>query len=167
MTRRPPTHDHSVHILTPTHILVGQLETVGPPLEFLNDPLRDGLILKNARVAPLNPDLPLKDMTLPQVTLRRQEIIMLMLTDPESQSQINIMHREEALIVYTPLTVVRANFHLPAEARITDFLSSVSGELQPVSDVNLFLLFSPPLPFPEQSALSLIGRQYIQFYHEA
>lgn len=167
MERHPQKLQHRVQILTLSFHFTGYLETVGPPTEFLDAEHRDGLVLYDARLAPLTPGGMVKGLSQPQVTIRRREIVLLHLADAESQATIRTLPRRELLIAYTPLAVVRGAFHLPTEAAMTDFLSTTPGELLPVRDVLLFLLSPPPLTFPDRADLMLVGRRHIQFYHRA
>jgi len=167
MERHPQKLQHRVQILTLSFHFTGYLETIGSPTEFLESSDRDGLILYDARLAPLTPGGMVKGLSQPQVTIRRQEIVLLHLADAESQATIRTLPRQELLIAYTPLAVVRGGFHLPTEALTTDFLSSTSGELLPVRDALLFMLSPPPLTFPDRAGLILVGRRHIQFYHRA
>jgi|YNPBryantNP2012_1023418.scaffolds.fasta_scaffold28634_2 hypothetical protein len=165
MERRPPTQMCGVLLLTPSMQIEGQMEIVGAPLAFLNAEERDGLILHQAHILPLPAGGRLREWTQSSLTLRRQEIVLLYLTDPAVQAAVQTLTRSEQYICYTSLAVVRADFHMPAEALRYDFLAALSGDLIPATDAQAFPLIPTPLPFPERCDLLLVGRSHIQMYH--
>lgn len=165
MERRPPSQMCEALLLTPTLQIEGQVEIIGAPLAFLNAEERDGLILHQAHVLPLLTGSRLREWTQASMTLRRQEIIMLYLTDPAVQAAVQTLARHERYICYTPLAILRANFHMPAEALPFNFLVSLSGDLIPATDAQVFLLTPTPRPFPDRCDLLLVGRSHIQMYH--
>jgi hypothetical protein len=153
--------------MTASYQVNGILETVGPTLEFINDTNRDGLVMTDVRVAPLSTGGISRELSLPQMTLRRHEIIFVAFELPESREGLHLMQRREYIIMYTPVAVVRAGVHLPAETLTNDFLTSTTGDLLPVSDAQIHLFTTPSLPFSTQADLLMIGRGGIQFFHDA
>lgn len=165
MERRPPSQMCDALLLTPTMQIEGQVEIVGAPLAFLNAEERDGLILHQAHILPLPTGGRLREWTQSSLTLRRQEIVLLYLTDPAVQASVQTLTRRETYICYTPLAVLRADFHMPAEALRFDFLASLSGALIPATNVQVFMLTPTPRPFPDRCDLLLVGRPHILMYH--
>ncbi len=99
--------------------------------------------------------------------MRKGEIIFAYFPSPEVTEQIRLLSRTEQMIAYTPLAVLRGTFHFSAEARPSDFLSTWTSILLPVTDAELFLSTALPAPFPARCDLLLVGRAYIQLYHPA
>jgi hypothetical protein len=165
MERRPPSQSYSVQVLTPSYQFTGTLEIIGSLIEYLNDASRDGLVLMDAHIAPLTPGGTLKDLARPSVTVRRGEIVLIGF--PDLQPEVRTLQRREYYIAYTPVGVVKSAFHLLAETRATDFLSTMTGELLPISEVDVFLFTPSRLPFQERADLMIIGKRYIQLYHSA
>lgn len=163
----PPIHEYGVQLITRFFQFSGQLEVVGNPLDFLNDRTRDALVLRQAYIAPLTPGGPIRGLARRQVSVRKQEVVFLYYTDAEAREAIRLMTRKELLIAYTPLAVLKGVFHLPAEARLSDFLAAMSDLFLPLSRAELFFLQELPSPFPTRCELLLVGRQYIQVYHLA
>jgi len=161
----PPVHEYEAQLLTQSFQFNGRLETVGNPLDFLNDPTRDALILRQAYIAPLTPGGPIRGLARPQVSVRRQEVLFLYYAGSEAREAIRLLARREPLIAYTPLAVLRGTFHLPAEALLGDFLASTTGSFLPITHAQLFFLQRLPSPFPSECELLMVGRQYIQLYH--
>ena len=163
--RAPPIHRHKVQILTAHFQLSGNLETVGPAGNFINDSTRDGLVLYDARLVPLTPDSPLKPLSRSHVVVRRSEIVFLYLASAETRASIHTLARRELLVAYTSVAVCRGYFHKPAEANPNDFLSVTPGDLLPVTETYVFPLIELPEPFPSQAEMLLVGRTYLQIYH--
>jgi hypothetical protein len=56
---------------------------------------------------------------------------------------------------------------MSAEASVHEFLDVTQGNLLPITDVSIFPLTKLPDPFPHQTEMVLVGRDYLQFYHTA
>ncbi len=154
-------------LMTPSFHARGQLHIVGNLLDFLNDPGRDALLLSQARVAPHRSGGPLRSMSLPQISVRKQETVLLYLVEQEARAQIRLLARREPMILHTPLAILRGALPLSAEARSEDFLALVQTPFVVVTDASLFLLTETATPFPQQADILLIGRQHIQMYYPA
>ena len=163
----PPTHRHAVQILTADFQFSGQLETVGPVGNFINDPTRDSIALYEAHLTPLTPGSPLKPVFRPHVVLRKPEIVLLHLTSAESRASIRTLARKELLVAYTAVAVCRGYFHMPTEANLNEFLTVTPGELLPITEPHIFPLVELPEPFPTETDVLLIGRAHMQLYHPA
>ncbi len=165
--RPPPIHRHPVRILTADFLFIGLLETVGPADTYINDPSRDSLSLHEAQVYPVRPGTPLASMQRPYVVVLRSNIILMYFDDADTRRSISMLTRKELLVSYTPVAVCRGYFHMPAEAKLGDFLGVVPTILLPVTETSIFPLVDMHGKFPTQSDLVLMGKQYINFYHTA
>lgn len=167
MEQGPPTQQYSVQILTPSFQFSGQLEMVGSPLDFLNDANRDALTLRHAYIAPLTPGGPIRGLARAQISVRKQEVVLLSFAEEGLEEKMRLFLRKELLVAYTPIAVLRGVFHLPAEAPLNDFLALMPGAFVPVTRVHLFPLIETPASFPGESDLLIVGRRHIQLYHIA
>lgn len=161
----PPIRQHDVQILTLSFQISGKLEVIGTFVQFLNDPVRDALIIREAQVLPLIPGGSLRPMAHPQLSLRKPEVVFLYLTEQAGRDEVRLLARKETLIAYAPLAILRGAFSMSAEARPSDFLAVMSADFVIVSDASLYMLADLPAPFPKECPLLLAGRQYIQLYH--
>jgi hypothetical protein len=162
-----PTQRHDVQILTSHFQFSGQLETVGPVGNFINDPSRDSLSFYDVHLSPLTPGSPLKGIARPHVVILRSQIVLLYLIPEEARASVGLFPRREPLMVYTPLAVCRGDFPVPTEAKLGDFLATISGELLPVLDARIFPFVELSAPFTLEAELLLIGRSHLLFYHAA
>ena len=160
----PPVRQYAVHFFTPSFQFSGQLEVVGNLLDFLNDTRRDVLICQQVRIVPLKPGL--RELTRPGLSIRKAEFVLLYFDDQSALAEMRLLARTETLVIYTNLAIVRGDVHLPAEARANDFLATSQGILLPVTSASLFKVMEFPLPFPDRCELLLVGREYIQMYHQ-
>jgi hypothetical protein len=163
----PLAQRHEVQILTVHFQFSGQIETVGPVANFINDPTRDCFSLYDVRMAHLTPGSPLKTISRPHVVVRKPHIVLLYFTSAEIRTSIRTLTRRELLVAYTPVAVCRGYFHMPAEANVRDFLGVTPGDLLPVSEAHIFPMIELPAPFPAQADLVMVGRPHLQFYHAA
>ncbi len=162
----PPVQRHDVQILTVPFQFSGQLETVGPVFNFINDPSRDSFSLYDVRLMPLTSGSPLKGLFHPHVVVRRSQIVLLYFTSAETRASIRLIVRRELLVAYTPLAVCRGYFHMAAEASVRDFLAITPGDLLPITEAHVFPLIELPAPFPTKADLLLASRFHLQLYHQ-
>ncbi len=160
-----PTQKQEAQVLTAHFQFRGQLESTGPVGNYLNNPARQSLSLYDVEIAPTAPGSPLKAFSRPHVVLLKSQIVFLYFPSPEVQETISTFPRRELLMSYTPLAVCRGYFHMPAEAKVTDFLSVVTTELIPITESQLFPFSELPAPFPKEPEMLLVGREFLQCYH--
>ena len=163
----PPTQRYDVQILTTHFQFSGQLETVGPAGNFINDPSRQSLSFYDVHLSPLTPGSPLKGIARPHVVILKSQIVLFYLASEEARDSISTFTRHEPLMIYTPIAVCRGHFPMPSEARIGDFLGVVPGDLLPFLDAHIFPFVELSSPFIREAELLLIGRSHLLFYHPA
>ncbi|MCP4540844.1 MAG: hypothetical protein GY832_27210 [Chloroflexi bacterium] len=163
--KAPPSQRHDVQILTTHFQFTGQLETVGPAGNFINDPARQSLSFYDVQLSPLTPGSPLKGISRPHVVIMKSQIVLLYLASEESRASISTFQRQEQLMIYTPVAVCRGHFPMPSEARIGDFLGVVPGDLLPIIDAHIFPFVELSIPFVREAELLLLGRSNLLFYH--
>jgi hypothetical protein len=163
----PPSNRYDCDILSPHFQFSGQLETVGPAGNFINDPARTSFSLHNARMAPFTPGSPMKGIIRPHVVIMKSQIVFLYLASEEARASIGLFARREQMMFYTPIGVCRGQMPMQAEARISDFLNVLPGELLPILDAHVFPFIELPAPFPTRSEMILLGRSHLTLYHPA
>ena len=163
----PPVTRHDVQIITNDFQFSGQIEAVGPVSNFIEDTTRDSLSLYEVSLTPLRPSSPLTTLARPHVVVRKSRIVFLYFRSAETRAAIRTLNRRELLVAYTPVAVCRGYFHMPTEADVRDFISTVRGNLLPVTEPLIFPLMELPAPFPTKADLMMVGRSHLQFYHTA
>jgi hypothetical protein len=162
----PPSQRHDCHVLTTHFQFSGQLETVGPVGNYINDPSRISLSFYDVRLSPITPGR-MKGIARPHVVIMKPQIVFLYLASEEGRASIRLFARHELLMLYTPICVCRGSVPMPTEARIGDFLHVMPGDLLPILDADIFPLIEFPAPFPTQPEMVLLGRSRLTFYHPA
>ena len=161
----PPTQYHQAQILTGSFQYGGQIESVGPIFEYINNTNRHSLSLHDVHLAPLTPGSPMKGLSRPHVIVRRNRVVFIYFAEKETRDNIRVLKRTETLVAYTSVAVCRGHFHMAQEANLGDFLDATQEALIPVSDATVFPLIEYPAPFPQQLDRVLIGRDQILSYH--
>lgn len=161
----PPVQRHETLIVTSEFQFKGQLESVGAVGSFLSDTARISFSLYDVQMAPIAPNFPLKSISRPQIVMLKSHIILLYLTSEEARATVKTFTRREMMMIYTPVAVCRGEFAMPAEAKLGDMLSVVSGDLLPMLNVQILPLVKLPMPFPTQAELIMLGRPHVLFYH--
>lgn len=161
----PPRKSYPVEIFTNSFKVEGQLEPVGRLMDALNSPDGDSMLIRQVTVSSLSVSGPLSSFTLEEIVLSKNDIFFIDLTDQEDRSALSLLKRVERVIVYLPLFVIRADFHLGGETRFRDMLDTLSGTFLPVTDVAIFPLFAPKVAVPSHRDLLLINKKQITLYH--
>ncbi len=161
----PLRRSYPVEIFTTSFKIEGQLEPIGHLMDALNDPERDSMLIRQATVSPLSSGGPLSSLALEEMVLSKSDALFIYLADEQDRSALSLLKRVERVIVYLPLFVIRADFHLGGETRVRDMLDSLTGTFLPITDVAIFPLFAPQVAVPTRRDLLLINKKQITFYH--
>ena len=155
---------YPVQALTTLFHLQGEMEPVGPILDFLNDVNRQYLPFLNATVCSLVPG-PLGKMTHSHLVVPSTEIVALYFDDPNARASIQHLRRAERCIAYLPGLVCRAEFHLGTDSRWQDMLSLLHGDYFAVTCALAFPLVALPGPFPQQADMLILNRLHVRMLH--
>ncbi len=154
-------------IYTSELILEGQLEPIGPLLDDLNDPVKSGLLLHDAQIAPLVAGSGLRPFALQEATVDKSDFQLVYLSNADDYAALNLMKRAELMIVYTSRFVVRGRFHMGGETRLRDFVDGLSGTFLAASEATIYPLFQSAIAIPKSYPLLLINKRQIRLYHPA
>ena len=161
----PLRRSYPVEIFTNSFKVEGQLEPIGHLMDALNNPDSDSILIRQVTVSSLSASGPLSSFALEEIVLRKNDFLFIHLTNEEDRSSLSLLKRIERMIVYLPLFVIRADFHLGAETRFTDMLDILSGTFLPITDAAIFPLFTPKVAVPSHRDLLLINKKQITLYH--
>jgi len=161
----PLRKSYPVEIFTRSFKIGGHLEPLGHLMDALNNPDRDSLLIHQGTVSSLSANGPLNSFTLEEIVLNKSDVFFISLTDKEDHSELNLLKRAEKMIVYLPLFVIRANFHLGGETRFRDMLDTLPGTFLPITDAAIFPLFVSRVAVPGHRDLLLINKKQITLYH--
>ena len=161
----PPRKSYPAEIFTNSYKVEGQLEPVGHLIDALNNPDSDLVLIRQGTVSSLSASGPLSSFALEEIVLSKSDILLVYLTDEEDHSELNLLKRVERVIVYLPLFVIRADFHLGGETRFRDMFDTMPGTFLPITDAAIFPLFEPKVAVPSHRDLLLINKEQITLYH--
>lgn len=161
----PPRKSYPVEVFTKSFKVEGQLEPVGRLIDALNDPGKDSMLMRQGTVSSYSAGGPVSSFTLEEIVLSKSDTFFIHLADEEDRSELSLLKRVERVIVYLPLFVIRADFHLGSETRFRDMIDTLPGTFLPITDVAIFPLFAPRLAVPSHRDLLLINKKQITLYH--
>ena len=161
----PPRKSYPVEIFTNSFKVEGQLEPVGHLMDALSNPDSDSVLVRQATVSSLSASGPLSSFALEEIVLSKNDTLFICLTDEKDRSALNLLKRVERVIVYLPLFVIRADFHLGGETRFRDMFDTLSGTFLPITEAAIFPLFAPQVTVPSHRELLLINKEQITLYH--
>jgi hypothetical protein len=145
----------------------GDLEPIGPVMDFLNASTRSTFSLHSARVVPIGSDERFKGITRAEIIVDKSEFGILCSDDPEFGSKVQMLRFADSVIAYTPHAIVRGQFHRGAETRLPDLFDAMQGDFMPVTDASLFPTTDLPASLPSHADLIILNRQFVRFYHSA
>ncbi|MFB0534476.1 MAG: hypothetical protein ACETWR_05800 [Anaerolineae bacterium] len=161
----PPRRSYPAEIFTHSFKIEGQLEPIGHLMNALNNPEWESMLIRQVTVSSLSASGPLSSFALEEIVLSKNDALFIYLVDEEDRSALNLLKRVERAIVYLPLFVIRADFHLGGETRFRGMLDSLTDTFLPITDVAIFPLFAPKVAVPSHRDLLLINKKQITFYH--
>jgi len=161
----PPRKSYPVEIFTNSFKVEGQLEPVGRLMDALNNPDSDSVLIRQVTVSSLSASGSLSSFALEEIILSKNDILFVYLTKEKDRSALNLLKRVDRVIVYLPLFVIRAEFHLGGETRFRDMFDTLPGTFLPITDAAIFPLFAPQVAVPSHSDLLLINKKQITLYH--
>jgi hypothetical protein len=161
----PPRKSYPVEVFTNSFKVEGQLEPIGHLMDALNNPGRDSMLIRQVTVSSLSASAPLSSFVLEEIVLGKNDTLFIYLADEKDRSALSLLKRVERMIVYLPLFVIRADFHLGGETRFRDMLDTLPGTFLPMTDATIFPLFAPQVAVPSHRDLLLINKRQITLYH--
>jgi hypothetical protein len=155
---------YPVQLLTTQFHLQGKMEPIGPILDFLNDVNRQFFSFLDATASLLTPG-PMGQITRSQIVFPKSDIVAIFIDDAKARSSIQLLKRVERAFIYLPSLVCRAEMHMGADSRWQDALSLMPGDFFGVTGAMAFPLSPLPGPFPQQTDMLILNRQYVKMLH--
>ena len=143
--------------------VIGQIEPIGPWVDFLNSKDKHVLPVYAARVLSVGGAATAPER--PQVCVGRDEVLVLHLPDRASHSTVHMLKNVQAAIMHTGPLVVRGEVHLGIEAALTTFLDDLPGNFFPMTNAELFSTQALPAPLPRKADLIFLNRARLQLYY--
>jgi len=157
---------YNATVILPAYQLTGQLEPIGPWLDWLN--ARDKYILPvyAARLYPLAAG-PASNAERAAVFLSRAEVGLIHLPDRAAHDTVHMPKNVHAAILHVGPVVCRGDLHMGVDATLNTFIDDLPGAYFPVTQAELFSTVALPVPLPRQADLILVNRAQVQMYYAA
>ena len=160
-----PRFDATV-ITTTGFEVTGQLEPIGPWIDFLNTKDKYTLPIYNACILAIGTSVgPAPEK--PLVLMNRADICMIYLPDRNSHQSVNMLRNTVAAIAHIGPVICRAEWHMGVDASLVTYIDDLAGNFFPITNADLHAKMPLPAPLPHKAELLLVNRLHVQVYHAA
>jgi hypothetical protein len=161
-----PVQHHRALLANDLQVVLGKLDSLGDPHNYLNQDGMDFLQLGEAQVVPWGfTGLPQSHP--PEIILMRDSVHFLAFQSEEAQNQFREPPRTSTLILTLPLAVIRGRVPFLSEARLNNFLDFWKGVFFPVMQAQIHYLATSNAELPSQVAVLYVNRHSVQSYVQA
>ena len=153
-------------VITTAFQITGQIEPIGPWLDFLNAQDRIALPVHNAHVLMIGTSVgpaPKKS----QVYVNRHDICFIYLPDRSSHQTVHMLRNVQTAIAHIGPVICRGEWHMGMDATLATYLDDLLGDFFPVTNADLHAKVALPAPLPHKAELILVNRRYVLVYHLA
>jgi hypothetical protein len=153
-------------VITSSFQITGQIEPIGPWLDFLN--ARDKLTLPvyNAHLLAIGASVG-PALEKPQVIVNRHDICFIYLPDRNSHQTVHMLRNIQTAIAHIGPVICRGEWHLGMDATLATFIDDLPGNFFPISDADLHAKVTLPAPLPHKAEVMLVNRLQVAVYHPA
>ncbi len=156
---------YRVEVFTSTFSLQGTYAPIGRMLDALNREGNISFVMSDVSFTPLAPGASLRTISVPSLTLNKDEILFFAFGEGASVEELMLRKRVERAIIYLPRFVVRGEFHLGTEDRFHDVLDAWRGQFQPITSATLYPLDEMRGDIRKAHDLIIVNTGTIQLYH--
>ncbi|MHB8627145.1 MAG: hypothetical protein ACYDBJ_22695 [Aggregatilineales bacterium] len=143
----------------------GMVRSPGVLQTFLNDEQRSTLVVYNADVIGFEPTNPAARVSVPELIVRKVSCQIVAFDRRPPPDQYTLLPHTEPAAIYTDQFIVEGNFHMGADARLTDFADTSLQQFIVASDARIYPLFQPRAALVPGAPLIAVHKSAIRFYH--
>jgi hypothetical protein len=154
---------YNATVVLPGFEVIGQIEPIGPWVDFLNSKDKYVLPVYAARV--LSVGGPATTPERPQVYSLRNEVLLLHLPDRASHSTVHMLKTILSAILHAGPLVIRGEIHLGVDATLATYLDDLTGNFFPLTNAEIFSTQPLPVPLPRKADLIFLNRAQLQLYY--
>ncbi len=153
-------------LLTPAFEITGQLEPIGPWLDWLAS--KDKLIVPvyDAHLMPLGA-AQAAGAERPQLFVARNDICLIYLPEAASHTTVNMLKHTQLAISHIGPVVCRGEWHLGMDASLATFIDDLPANFFPITHADLHSKVQLPVPLPAKADLVIANRAHVTVYHPA
>ena len=153
-------------VITTAFQITGQIEPIGPWLDYLNARDRIALPIYNARLLAIGTSLgPAPEK--PLVYVNRHDICFLYLPDHNSHQMVHMLRSVQTAIAHIGPVVCRGEWHMSTDATLATFIDDMPGDFFAVTNADLHAKVALPAPLPPKVELILVNRRHVSVSHPA
>ncbi len=157
---------YNATLLTPAFEITGQLEPIGPWLDWLATKDKWIVPVYQARLMPLG-TTPAAGAERPQLFVTRNDICLIYLPDPASHATVNMLKNSHVAVSHIGPLVCRGEWHMGVDASLATFLDDLPASFFPITHADLHSKVMLPVPLPAKADLIIANRQHVTVYHPA
>ena len=153
-------------VITSSFQITGQIEPIGPWLDFLNARDKITLPVYSAHILAIGTSVgPAPEK--PQVLVSRHEVCFIYLPDRSSHQTVNMLRNVQTAIAHIGPIICRGEWHMGVDATLATYLDYLPGNFFPITNADLHAKVILPAPLPHKAELILVNRLHVSVYHAA
>ena len=153
-------------VMTTEFQITGQIEPIGPWLDYMNAKDKYTLPIHNARILALGTSVgPAPEK--PLIMVNRADVCFIYLPDRTAHQAVHMLRNVQAAIAHIGPVICRAEFHMGMDANLLTFMDDLPGNFFPVTNADLHAKIALPAPLPHKADLLLVSRMHVNIYHPA
>ncbi len=153
-------------VITTAFQITGQLEPIGPWLDFLNAKDKLTLPVYNAHILAIGTSVgPAPEK--PQVFVNRSEVCFIYLPDRAAHQSVNMLKNVQIAIAHIGPVICRGEWHMGMDATLATFIDDLPGNFFPITNADVHAKVTLPEPLPHKFEMLLVNRLHVPVYHAA
>jgi hypothetical protein len=159
------TTEMAVTVLLPGFQAQCALPVMGMTQTYLNDDQKGVFTLKSVRLFGLEGDNPAASMTLDQLFVRKDQCHAIAFSAMLPGEHSGLMPRTERVVVYTSHYAIQGDFHMGADALVSDFIESSRAQFVGATNAQIFPLFRSRAAVIQHAPLVYVHRTAARMHH--
>ena len=157
---------HEAIVITTAFQITGQIEPIGPWLDFLNAKDKFTLTVYNAHILAIGTSVgPAPEK--PQAYVNRNDVCFIYLPDRNAHQTVHMLKNVQPAIAHIGPVICRGEWHMGMDATLSTFVDDLPGHFFPITNADLHAKVAMPAPLPHKAELILVNRQNVLVYHPA
>jgi hypothetical protein len=153
-------------VITTEFQIIGQIEPIGPWLDFLNAKDKITLPVYNAHILAIGTSVgPAPEKS--QVMVNRHDVCFIYLPDRNSHQTVHMLRNVQTAIAHIGPVICRGEWHMGMDATLATFIDDLPADFFPITNADLHAKVVMPEPLPHKAELILVNRLHVPVYHPA
>ncbi len=154
----------NVTLLTPAFEITGQMEPIGPWLDWLTSRHKQVVPVYQARLMPLGTSQA-AGAERPELYVTCNDICLIFLPDPAAHTSVNMLKNTRSAISHIGPVVCRGDWHMGMDTSLATFLDNLPVNFFPITQADLHYKVQLPVPLPARADLIIANRLHLTVYH--